>query len=409
MWTGYLFLTELRAEGNGAIMIISRVIYIILVIASLVFATAYGGYIPELIRDALIIMPVVLIGYISIIYIRIIVKQKAGDKTILKGYPLDYNLVITNKDLIPYLGLKVIFHDKVADIVLNDNVNDISLLPKQQVSCDGRIICKYAGTYNIGIDRIDIKDFFNIFHVRYKIRKQIKVHVRPQEIDIASIKSCICSGVSRNPYGHYIIGKEISGSSVRNYIPGDNIKRIHWKNSAKLHKLVTRQNEEVFEESTAMIIDTALSGIGYINRVITVDKILHTAVAIALSFLRSNLKMEIVYNQRETMIKHPVDSNAAYKDFYEGCENISFIEAKKLSDVISEVRVMNKGYARNVVIIAGNAGKEVFEEGNNCAAAGYNVTIINVTAKGNEQSCYSGPCNIINMNIDDDICEVLSE
>ena len=390
-------------------MIISRVIYIILVIASLVFATAYGGYIPELIRDALLIMPLVLIGYICIIYIRIIVRQKAGDKTVLKGYPLDYSLVINNKDLLPYLGLRVIFHDRVADIILDEDLNNINLLPMQQLTYDGRIICKYAGTYNIGIDRIEISDFFNIFRIKYKVRKQIKVHVRPQEIDIPSIKACICSGVSRNPYGHYIIGKEISGSSVRNYIPGDNIKRIHWKNSAKLHKLVTRQNEEVFEESTALIIDTSLSGIGYINRIITVDRILHTAVAIAHSFVSSNLKMEIIYSNKGAVIIRPVDSIAAYRDFYEGCENISFIEAKKVSEVIEDVRMMNKGYARNVVIIAGNAGKEVFEEGNNCAACGYNVTIINVRSKENEQPSYIGLCNTINMNLDDDIYEVLSE
>lgn len=384
-------------------------VYIILVIASLVFASTYGGYIPELIRDALFIMPAVLIGYISIVYIRIIVKQKAGEKTVLKGYYLDYNLVINNRDLIPYVGLKVKFHDRVADIYLENDMDNISLLPKQQIQCNGKILCKYAGTYNIGIERIDMTDFLNIFHVKYRVRRQIKVHVRPEEIEIPSIKSCICSGVCRNPYGHYIIGREISGSSVRNYIPGDNLKRIHWKNSAKLHKLVTRQNEEIFEESTALIIDTALSGYKYMNRIRTVDRILHTAVAVTHSLVRKNMKMEIFYSNKGLMIKRHIDSDAAYKDFYEGCENISFIEPKKLSSTISEVRLMNKGYSRNIVILAGNAGNEVLDEINNCALNGCNVTLINITTDEYEEPVLSGPYTVINMNVNDDICEVLSE
>lgn len=390
-------------------MLIPRITYIILVIASLLFATAYGGYIPELIRDALLIMPVILIAYISVVYIRIAVKQITGEKTVLRGYPIDYILIIDNHDMIPYLGLRVRFHEEVADIILENDMDRLNLLPGQQISFSGKIICRYAGTYNIGIEWIDIPDFFNIFHVKYRVRKQIKVHVRPQEISIASMKSCICSGVNRNPYGHYTLGRELSGSSIRNYIPGDNIKRIHWKNSARLHKLVTRQNEEIFEESTALIMDTALSGTGYLNRVMTVDKILHIVVAIANNFIYNNLRIEIYYNNRGAVIRRDIDSSAAYLEFYEGCENISFIELKKLPEVISEVRTMNRGCSRNIIVVAGNAGSDMSEELNNCTANGCNVTLINISAGGDGPSLHSGAFNIINVNINDDICEVLSE
>ena len=234
-------------------MIVFRIIYAVLFIAAFVFSSFYGGYVPEFIRYTLMCVPALLLIYLCVVYMRMRQKQTIQDMFIVKGEPVDYTFTVKNRDIIPYLDLRVHFYENTADISILEQASRLDILPFSTISFKGKIVCKYAGVYNVGVNTIEIPDFFHVFRLKYRCRKPVKVHVRPRKIHITSIKSCISAKNNRNPYGHYVIGNDVCGSSIRNYIPGDSMKMIHWKNTAKIHELVTKQNEEVFEENPFMV------------------------------------------------------------------------------------------------------------------------------------------------------------
>ena len=390
-------------------MLINRSIYIILLMASFVFSSFFGGYIPELIRYVLMLMPLLMLAYITIIYVKILVRQEINGKTLIKGQDIEYRLTVKDTCFLPVLGMKLVYNDSVAKVKLEKDSGSISLVPGEKVTYEGRICCKYAGTYSVGVEYIIIPDVFNLFKIKYKPRRMIRVQVRPKEYDVSNIKSCISSGVSRNPFGQFMYGHEKNGSSVRNYIPGDNLKRIHWKSSAKMHKLLTKQREEIYEESTALIIDNALPGYKVLERIKVADKILHITVALCKNFAEKGQNIEVFERRNGKVLTHHINSEKTYDAFYSNSESITFLERKSTAMVMNQVLSATKGRGRNIVIVAGLIDKELKTAIDRAIAMGCNVTVIAVTRDEHDEFITNDTCNVVNVNIDDDICEVLSE
>jgi hypothetical protein len=393
-------------------MLINRIIYILLVIASFVFSSFYGGYIPELIRYSLMFMPVILLAYIFLIYIRMNVGQSISEDTIIKGQKAGYHLGIKNPDILPYINLEMDIYEGAADISVMDGMRHISLMPKENVVYDGSIVCKYAGSYNVGVKNVIIPDFLNLFKIRYRLYRHIKVHVRPIEPDDIDLSDKLCGGMNNKSLNDTnLISNYVGGSSIRDYIPGDSPKRIHWKNSAKLGKLVTRQGDEEPEEGSVIILDTCLTGYKTEDRLIITDRLLHTAVALAKGYIYKEMRYSIIYsNENELRTTHVVTADD-YRSFYEGCENISFTEPYPISEVIHGMA--EYGYNCNYVIITADGNnKNNITAFNELVGTGSIVTVINVRLSAGEDGRADNGVRLyetLEIGIDDDICEVLSE
>lgn len=390
-------------------MIINRIVYVILVIAALVFSTLYGGYIPELIRDTLILLPVLLILYLSLVYVRLRPRQSIGQHIPVKGYPINYTLEITNPDVISYNNIGIHFHDKVADISVSDEFRRISLRPKERVISEGQITCKYAGVYNVGVSTIDIPDFFNIFHIRYKLPRPVRVHVRPEKLVITAIRSSLLGGSGNRTSSTLSRASDYCGGMVRDYIPGDSLKRIHWKNSAKMNKLVTKQIDEVNEPGSALVVDTGLYKYPANDRIVVVDKILHIIVALVNSWVTEAMNTEVFYSYKNRIKSTYISETQEFNNFYDTCQDINFLENTSIADVMAQVHTMNRAVARNMVIVSADVDEKIHGVVKECQRTGCSVTIINIIRNGMQAVPVDDTYNVINIGVDDDICEVLSE
>lgn len=391
-------------------MLMNRIIYIILLIASFIFSSFYGGYIPELIRYSLILMPVFLFAYVCVIYLRMKAGQRISDDTAVRGQELDYYLNIDNPDIMPYMNLELSYYEGVADMEINDGTDNISIMSREHRSYEGKIICRYAGTYNVGVKAIYISDYLGIFRLRYRLRRQIRVHVRPEELDIYNIRSVLYGGSSnKNINESNNAGSDTIGSNVRDYVPGDSPRRIHWKNTAKLGRLVTRQGEEDYDVSTFLIIDTGLTGYSFMDRIIMTDRILHIAVAVARGYMYKSVRYEILYSNDNSIHSYSVNTEEDYRRFYYNCENINFTVPDGVESVISDISAGHAGYPVNYVIVTGRCSNGRAQSYERVMKNKSTFTIINVIFSEEEELSGNGMYDVINVNVSDDICEVLSE
>ena len=114
-------------------MAIFRIIYAASLAAAFVFSSFYGGYVPEYIRYTLISVPALLLIYLCIVYMRISQTQTIQDMFIVKGEQVDYTFTIKNRDIIPYLGLRVHFYEQTADISISEKAARLEILPLDTV------------------------------------------------------------------------------------------------------------------------------------------------------------------------------------------------------------------------------------------------------------------------------------
>jgi uncharacterized protein (DUF58 family) len=118
------------------------------------------------------------------------------------------------------------------------------------------VYCSRRGYYTFGPATINSGDPFGFFRNKVITEDQQHLLVYPRIVPLEEI------GIpSRHPFGDLRIRKHLFEDPVqvmttRDYVPGDPLKRIHWKSTARLQRLQTRVFEHTTTVDIALFLDT---------------------------------------------------------------------------------------------------------------------------------------------------------
>lgn len=114
----------------------------------------------------------------------------------------------------------------------------------------------HCGAYRIQCRRLWVADYMGLFRLPARLRESRLFLVRPALLppeQLPDLSRYLCSVTRPKPGGGY---SEIH--EMREYRPGDNLRQIHWKLSAKTGDLVVREPMEV--QQNAVHLTMELSG-----------------------------------------------------------------------------------------------------------------------------------------------------
>ena len=121
-----------------------------------------------------------------------------------------------------------------------------------QVTRIYHIKCQDRGYFSVGPTTIRSGDFFGFRNQQQEVGNPAKLLVYPRVVPLEAL------GIpSREPFGdlrlrRHLFEDPVRAVGIRDYAPGDPMKRIHWKATARAQRLQTK----VFEHTTA--VDMAL-------------------------------------------------------------------------------------------------------------------------------------------------------
>lgn len=104
-------------------------------------------------------------------------------------------------------------------------------------------VCYRRGEFELGPMSITAKDPLGLFTFTRKINKTQRVIVYPYTVPIESFK--LPAGVLSGGEAQRTITQNITTNavSIRDYVAGDSINKIHWKSTAKRNKLTVKEFE----------------------------------------------------------------------------------------------------------------------------------------------------------------------
>lgn len=154
---------------------------------------------------------------------------------------------------------------------------------------------RYSGTYRIsevsrgvyreGMTRIAWGDIFGWFKRCLYVQGKDKLLVQPLPLRIfspAGIKGR--DGDGRGELSTETAGEvPIWGNRLRAYEPGDPLKIIHWKSSARRGELISRAPEEIYEPPSCLLLD--MDEKSYLNKPEKAREIFEIAVSAATTWL----------------------------------------------------------------------------------------------------------------------------
>ena len=124
---------------------------------------------------------------------------------------------------------------------------------------------KKRGLYTLGPTRLRTGDPFGIYTLTLYDQHSNTILITPPQLPLQNLTIAPSGWAGDRQRQRHAIEREISDSGVRNYVPGDSLKRIHWPASAHNDTLIVRQLESAASDDWQIFVDleeAAQTGVG---------------------------------------------------------------------------------------------------------------------------------------------------
>jgi len=144
---------------------------------------------------------------------------------------------------------------------------------------------KIAGTYNSGGLMLAVASPLNAFTVRVEVPFRTSLTVIPRVVPMAvrALELAAAMGALAYEVPLQAVGRGTEYAETREYLPGDDLRRLDWKATARLQKLMVKQYHQDAGGKTVLVYDVKAAG--PISRDVAVTEFLNNAVALAVQNL----------------------------------------------------------------------------------------------------------------------------
>jgi uncharacterized protein (DUF58 family) len=233
------------------------------------------------------------------------------------GAPTSTSFILVEDRLPPTLG-------RPARLVLSG----IPGKNAQRVSYS--MVCRTRGRFSIGPLRMDLSDPFALTKVRLEFSERDDLVVFPEIEDL-----------DRTPSSHYGSGAGESASrqlfrtaeefyTMREYVLGDDLRRIHWPSVARRGKLMIRQDESARRSLATVVLDTRVGAFGQAYTE-PFERAVSVAASLGVHLSRSGFALRLAAGQPRPM---PVTEDA----FLEALASAAHTPTRPLGSMLIPLR-----------------------------------------------------------------------
>ncbi|MDD5936719.1 MAG: DUF58 domain-containing protein [Clostridiales bacterium] len=326
----------------------NRIILCLIIVATGIYVSFFGGYISYGLFFGSLLIPILSLIYIIYVYIRCRIYQLIDHKTVVKEEHVPYKFILANEDFMSFTSVFVSFRDDYSTV---DSINvdkNYYLLPGDRVEQNTSICCHYRGEYLVGAEYVYVEDYLNLFRFRFEAPSPIMVRVLPRIIHLDSLHIGVeLEGRSRNNV--ITSAQKVPDIEIRNYVPGDERKMIHWKSVAKQQKLMTRKYTEDPKTEIVLHIDLTKKDTNDLDRMIIEDKIIETTLAICDYYYRCDIPVVCMCDDGGLKSRNII-SKSDFDGLFNFCTYVYFKASLSIGSVLAESSKLIRNRTANIII-----------------------------------------------------------
>ena len=315
---------------------------------SLVGISFYGGAVSYGFFFCVTLIPLISLAYLLAVYIFFRIYQKVESRDMVCGQPAPYFFILQNDSVIPFSSVSVKLFSSFSFVEKMPENTEYELLCGDKYTFETKLTCKYRGEYEVGVKEIIVTDYFRLFRLRYHVPNTIRAIVKPKITRVSKLNS-IGEMISVLQTQSMHAGSE-PDVTVRDYVPGDAIKNISWKTSARENKLKVRNRIEEEKQGIVLFGDTKRYS-GQIEEYLPLEnKMLEIMVALGIYLAEQNMPFTAYYSQGKTVSKR-VNGVREFNEYYENVSRIIYSDTENVAGVMREL--MAKGAFSNCKVAFG--------------------------------------------------------
>lgn len=228
-------------------------IAIVLLIALTLLLTGLSVGAKSFLVVAVILLLVVLLSYLSVLRTArtLTIRTQLTEKHVVRGSDVAMEVQVTHKGLMPVAPIQI---ELLSMPEMPGEVLHLRYAPGKKQTARIWLHAAHVGVCQPGLRRCVVEDLFGLFTYEWKpadVRSDLLV--LPQTFDVAAL-----TFAPGDPgMGTMARATEdiTSPSDVRGYVPGDPMKKIHWKLSLRKRELLVRRFEEPVLPDALVLMD----------------------------------------------------------------------------------------------------------------------------------------------------------
>ena len=243
-----------------------------------VFVNTVIGYLPALFLAALIGLS---FAYGRICRRSFTFDEMAETASCTRGGTVDVRLRVKNASVlfVPRVDVHFAVHDLFGNVMGADRAT-IAVNPRASQDFSFGLHFGHIGQFDAGLKRLVIHDPLGLFETEVPADSACTITVTPRlrEVDNVPLSDAAVKQVSEALRPSNLPGSDYCG--VRDYVPGDPMKLIHWKLSARGETYYTKLFEEQSDPSLDIYLDTSAPEYGPEDLMSIYDAAIETALSL---------------------------------------------------------------------------------------------------------------------------------
>lgn len=287
-------------------------------------------------------MPLCLLvstALISIVYAALVHRafsftESTADKVCTRGKKFRYQFVLANDTPMFFPHIRAAFFDGSGVVQ-----KDLAVKPHQSQTIEMDFRFRHIGEYNIGFLKARVYGLLGFFFLPFRnFSSQIVVLPRIENVGPPlSIERDEDPKQSLNSFLKSVNTENLDG--VRPYVPGDSMKRIHWKLTAHTGKYMSRLNDSPESYAAAIFIDLNQPETADKEETLCVlDRLIESALAAANDCIRRNSTVHILFHREGQTAAETVTNFETLDRVTRRLALCGYCEAAPVEDMLREFR-----------------------------------------------------------------------
>ncbi len=311
----------------------NRIIFLILWLLSLAGITCFGGPVSYGLFWMFTLIPAVSLLYLLLVWMFFRIYQELGSKFPVADHTVPYFFTLVNEYHFGYAGIRVRLFSSFSTITGLDDGVEYELLPQTGIKKQTQIVCRYRGEYEVGIKRVEITDFFRLFRLTYNNKETLRVTVKPDAVALEELRTADISRLTSRESTQHPAMQDVL---VREYAPGDDVRRMNWRISAAQGRLMVRGETGEEKEGIGILFSTCRRSAAQADYLPAENKVLEIVLALALFFAGRGIPSDTLYLAAEGMPELPLSGLDGFEAYYDRIGDVQFREEWTEEQLVTE-------------------------------------------------------------------------
>ncbi|MBE6888643.1 MAG: DUF58 domain-containing protein [Ruminococcaceae bacterium] len=269
----------------------NRFLYVLFVLACVVFSAAYQSRIASVLLVVAVAYPLLaaVLTAVSLFVLKVEFPEKRG--VYEKNESFELPVYVCNNFLFPYAPaeLDCIVPDAEVGLFVRKQVF-VSVAPLKRMRIFIPCMHRYRGSYQAHIMRIRVYDPLKLIRFSRRIDSSSQLVILPRKMLMSDLGFVFGGEQGAANEKTNSAGNRDEFSHVREYLTGDLLQLVHWKLTAKHDDMMIKQYDADNDRKAAVLCNFDCAAATNAAAIKQSDAVVEAAVAVGMSAMRAEIK-----------------------------------------------------------------------------------------------------------------------